>query len=178
MMSIQAKLRLYRRDHRNRQEGSALVITLLVLTAVTILGVASIHSSVIELKISANEREMRNNFFLAESAAMEGIQRLTALKNEDLNEQFVIWHHPKRGPEDGRIDFRDAAQWDGDGVGNDNCLPSALDPHMYLAAVEWKVATGGSLIATGSRLYQNRVYGLCTRNGAKDLIEIGYNLRY
>jgi PilX N-terminal len=178
MIPAETNISLFRRDCRSRQKGSALVITLLVLTAVTILGVASIDSSVIELKISANEREMRENFYLAEGAAMEGVQRLSALEKEDLNEQFVIWHHPKQGSQNGQIDFRDPAQWDGDGAGNDNCLPSALAPKTYLAAVEWKVATGGSLIATESRLYQNRVYGLSTRNGARNLIEIGYNLRY
>ncbi|RJQ70920.1 MAG: hypothetical protein C4519_20150 [Desulfobacteraceae bacterium] len=178
MISTKKETASRRYRFRANQSGSALVITLLVLMAVTILGVACIHSSIIELKISSNERQMRENFYLTESAAMEGVQRLKDLLEDDLNEQFVFWHHPRRDSGKARINFRDPAQWDGDGKGDDNCMRSGMDPDTFLAAVEWKVATGSSLILTESRLYQNRVYGLGTRQGDLNLIEIGVNLRY
>ena len=58
------------------------------------------------------------------------------------------------------------------------CTECMWSDDTYMAAVEWGVATGGSLIQTDSRLYQNRIYGLCTRYGTANLIEIGYDLRY
>lgn len=163
---------------RPDRSGSALLITLLVLTGVTIIGIACINTTIVEMKISSNGHEMRESFYLAESAAMEGVQRLINISDVDLNERILSWHHPRRDPVDGAIDFRDPTQWDADGVGQGNCLQSALDPNAFMAAVEWKVAAGGSLVMTESRLYQNRVYGRCTKHDNGNLIEIGYNVRY
>ncbi|MFZ1984114.1 MAG: PilX N-terminal domain-containing pilus assembly protein [Desulfatitalea sp.] len=160
------------------QSGSALVITLMVLIAVTILGIAAVSTSVVELKIARNEREIRETFYLAEGAAAEGVQRLNAMSAVDLNEQYVSWHHPRKALASHPVDFRDRSQWDVDGIGEDNGLQSPLAPETFIAAVEWKVATGGSLVQTESRLYQNRVYGLCDKYAAGTIVEIGYYLRY
>lgn len=161
-----------------KQSGAALVITLMVLIAVTIVGIAAINTSVVELKITRNEREIREAFYLAEGAAAEGVQRLTAVSAVDLNEQYLPWHHPRKALASHQVDFRDRSRWDVDGIGADNALPSPLAPDTFIAAVEWKVATGGSLVQTESRLYQNRVYGLCDKYDAATLVEIGYYLRY
>ncbi|MBI5894995.1 MAG: hypothetical protein HZB24_02955, partial [Desulfobacterales bacterium] len=88
------------------QSGSALVITLMVLTALTILGVAALNTSNVELKIVRNEREVRETFFLAEGAVAEGVQRLSALQAVDLNEQYLPWHHPRKAAENNRVNFR------------------------------------------------------------------------
>jgi hypothetical protein len=160
------------------QCGSALVITLMVLTALTILGVAALNTSVVELKIVRNEREVRETFGLAEGAVAEGVQRLSATKSVDMNEQFLPWHHPRKAVEENQVDFRDPGRWDVDGVGEDNGLLSPMSSDIFIAAVEWKVATGGSLVQTQSRLYQNRVYGLCNKYDTGTLVEMGYYLRY
>jgi hypothetical protein len=162
----------------SKQSGSALVITLMVLAALTILGVASLNTSVVELKIARNEREVRETFCLAEGAVAEGVQRLSALQAVDLNEQYLPWHHPRKSVENNRVDFRDLNRWDVDGLGEDNALVSPMSADTFIAAVEWKVATGGSLVQTQSRLYQNRVYGRCDRYGTGTLVEMGYYLRY
>ncbi len=161
-----------------RQSGSALVITLMVLTALTILGMATLTTSGVELKIVRNEREIREAFCLAEGAVAEGVQRLSAMRTEDLVEQYLPWHHPRKAAETNRVDFRDPARWDADGVGEDNALVSPMSSDTLIAAVEWKVATGGSLVQTQSRLYQNRIYGRCDKYGVGTLVEIGYYLRY
>ncbi len=161
------------------QSGSALVVTLLVMVAVTILGIMSINTSTVELKISRNEREVRETFYLAEGAAMEGIQRLVDTLDIDLNEQFQFWHHAIEEIEGSqRAFFRDSRNWDVDGQGEDNGLQSPMDSETFIAAIEWDVATGGSLIQTESRLYQNRIYGLCTKYRIDNLIEIGFKMRY
>jgi hypothetical protein len=160
------------------QCGSALLITLMVLTALTILGVAALNTSGVELKISRNEKEVRETFCLAEGAAAEGVQRLSAAAAVDLNEQYLPWHHARKAAENNRVNFRDLNRWDVDGRGEDNGLVSPMAPDTFIAAVEWKVATGGSLIQTQSRLYLNRIYGLCDKYGSGELVEIGYYLRY
>ncbi len=158
--------------------GSVLLITLMVLLAVTILGIMSISISTVELKIGRNEREIRETFYLAEGAVMEGVQRLMNTSAIDLNEQFQSWHHAKADMAQNKIDFRETSQWVVEGSDKDNGLKSALDDHTYLAAVEWQVAGGGSLIQTQSRLYQNRIYGLSKKYNNDNLVEVGFCLRY
>ena len=152
--------------------------TLLVLLAITILGVASVNTSVVESKIARSEKEFTETFYLSEGATMECIQRLIDTDMVDKDEQFPPWHHSKAGVVEMAIDFRQPSDWDVDGVGEDNGLKSPINNDVYLAAIEWKVATGGSLIQTESRLYQNRAYGLCTKYGINSIIEVGYYLRY
>jgi len=172
----QTRVRSCRSDQR--EKGSVLIATLLVLLAVTVLGIASINNSVVEMKIARAEKETRETFYRAEGAVMEGLQRLIAMDAVDKNEQFPFWYHPNESVKDRDIEFRNPAHWDVDGIGEDNGLESGLDPDIFLAAVEWRVATGGSLIQTKSRIYQNRVYGLCTKYGINSIVEIGYDLRY
>ncbi len=160
------------------QSGSALLVTLLVLVAVTILGILSINTSAVELNISRNEREIRESFYLAEGAAMVGIQRLVDAATEDLRRHNIPWHQSRVAVEAEGIDYRDIHDWPTQVKEDETLISSPLDPHSYATAVEWNVAPGSSLIQTQSRLYQNRVYGLCEKNGTDSLIEIGYHMRY
>lgn len=160
------------------QSGSALIITLLVMVSLTIFGIMSLNTSVLEIRIGSNERQLRQAFYLAEGAVMEGLQRLVVLSRRDLDEQFAVWHHPMGTLQTEGTDFRNPDIWVADGREEDNALACSFSPATYTAAVEYAVATGGSLIQTDSRLYQNRVYGLCRQFGADHLIEIGVYLRY
>ncbi len=160
------------------QDGSILMAALLVLMAITIIGIASIDKSIVELKIARNEKEIRETFYLSEAACMEGIQRLIDTEDIDLEEQIQAWHHPRKAETTEMVNFREPSHWDIDGVGQDNGQSSLLKHGTFFAAVEWKVATGGSLLQTGTRLYQNRVYGLCDKYGIENIVEIGYYIRY
>ncbi len=165
-------------QHWRSNNGSVLVTTLLVLLAITILGVAGINMSVVESKIARTEKEVRETFYLTEGAAMECVQRLIGTDPVDKIEQFPFWFHSKGEAKGLGADFRHPKDWDVDGKGEDNGLMSPMHNDTYIAAVEWRVATGGSLVQTGSRLYQNRAYGLCTRYDINSVIEIGYYMRY
>ena len=50
------------------QRGSALVVVLLVMTALSVLGVLSMHSSLIEQQLVQNSNEGKKIFYLSESA--------------------------------------------------------------------------------------------------------------
>lgn len=165
-------------NHPYGQQGSVLVIALLVLLAMTILGVMGIHTSTVDLHIAGNEHRMRESFYLAEAAAVEGIQRLMKTAAVDLNEHHLVWHHCQKQVETQSIDFRNLQDWDVDQVEPDNGIVSGVDENAFITAVERRVATGSSLIATQSRLYVNSVYGLCTKNHTDILIEVGYKSRY
>jgi hypothetical protein len=163
---------------RCSQGGSTLVVVLLVIMSISILGIMSMNISSVELDISHNERLMREDFYLLESAALEGIQRLVDAPPIDLEDKFLFWHHAGIAPDQGATNFRDSQQWRADGGSEDNAMQSTLDPQSHFAAVEHRLATGSSAIVTEPRLYMNRVFGLCTRHKAVKLVEVGYQLRY
>jgi hypothetical protein len=50
------------------EQGSAIVFALLILAVVSILGISSINTSDIELKIVSNERLYQRDFYIADSA--------------------------------------------------------------------------------------------------------------
>jgi hypothetical protein len=160
------------------QRGSVLTITLLVILAITILGLMSIRTSIVELQIAGNEKQLKESFYLAEAAAVEGIHRLFQTPSIDLNEHGPGWHHSKHHIDTLSVDFRDPLDWDVDQKEPDNGIPANVGEDTYITAVEWQIAAGSSLISTESRLYVNRIYGLCTKNHTDTLIEIGYKSRY
>lgn len=159
-------------------KGSTLVAVLLLMMAISIFGVMSLKISSVELEISSNERQMREVFYLSEGAALEGAQRLDNAPRIDLEDKFYSWHHEENAAAPDPIDFRDPRQWDVDGRNEDNAMQSDLDSQAYFAAVEHRLASGTSAVVTGSRLYMNRVFGLCSKYKAVGLVEIGYQLRY
>ena len=166
------------RIDKHGQKGSALLIVMLVMSALAILGVMSINTSTVELSITRNEREIREVFYLSESAAMEAVQRLIDTPVIDLEDKKLSWHHSRAAARRGEIDFRIPSAWDADGRGEDNAMQSKLGENVFIAAVEYRLASGSSAVCTESRLYLNRAYGLSTRYNAVNLVEMGFYLRY
>lgn len=60
--------------HKHQQSGATLIVALVILTVITILGVASIRSSNMELKMVASQRDRAVAFQTAE-AALKAIER-------------------------------------------------------------------------------------------------------
>lgn len=161
-----------------KENGSIIVVVLLVISAMTILSFLTILISSIDLDISCNERELRNNFYGAESAANEGVQRLVNARPVDLEDKKLFWHHPAAYADNKSHGFREPVFWDVDGKAPDNALQSPLDQQTFIASVERRLATGSSAVMTESRLYLNEVYGMSDNYHAIDIIEIGFYLRY
>ena len=58
------------------EEGTAIVIVLIILVALTLIGVIATSTTVVELQIVRNDALYRQNFYRAESAAIEAVQWL------------------------------------------------------------------------------------------------------
>jgi Tfp pilus assembly protein PilX len=160
------------------ESGAALIICVLILTAVTILGVVGIHAGVVDLQIATNHTQMGHGLYLAEGAALEGVQRLANAPTIDLQDRSFFWHHSRSALEAANLDLRCSAHWSDIGNPQKIVLESGLGVNTHLAAVEWSLAAGSSMVATESRLYLNRVYGKSTRFQADHLVEIGFQMRY
>jgi hypothetical protein len=150
----------------------------MILTAVTVLGMVGIHTAVVDLQIATNHTQMGHGLYLAEGAALEGVQRLANASTTDLQERPFFWHHRRSALEAAHLDLRCTAHWSKHVNHRKLALKSILGPDVQLTAVEWSLAAGSSMIATQSRLYLNRVYGRSTRFQADHLVEIGLQLRY
>jgi Tfp pilus assembly protein PilX len=160
------------------ETGTALVVCMLILTAVTILGLVGIHAGVVDLHIATNHTQMGHGLYLAEGAALEGVQRLANATTTDLQDRSFFWYHSRSDLEAANLDLRCPAHWSTVENTRPIALQSTLGSDVQLAAVEWSLAAGSSMVATEPRLYLNRVYGRSTRFQADHLVEIGYQLRY
>jgi Tfp pilus assembly protein PilX len=160
------------------QTGTFLVVCVLILAAVTVLGLVSIHAGVVDLQIATNHTQMGHGLYLAEGAALEGVQRLANAATTDLQDRSFFWHHSRSALEAAHLDLRCTTHWSGIGKSRKLALESSFGTDVQLAAVEWSLAAGSSMVATEPRLYLNRVYGRSTRFQADHLVEIGYQLRY
>ena len=160
------------------RKGSILVIVLLIMVALSVFGVLGIQLSLIEMKLVGNERDIRETFYLSEGAVLEGVQRLVNLKQTDLLDAYPVWHHSRKKLEALQCNFRNVKHWSADTKEKDNCIHSRFNPEGMIAAVEWNVASGGSLIMTEAQLMVTRIYGLCRKHNTDQLIEIGYAMRY
>jgi Tfp pilus assembly protein PilX len=158
--------------------GTVLIVCMMILAAVTVLGIVGINAAVVDLQIATNHIQMGHGLYLAEGAALEGVQRLANAATTDLQDRSFSWHHNRSALEAAHLDLRCTADWSNHGNLRKLALESSLGPDVQLAAVEWSLAAGSSMIATQSRLYLNRVYGRSTRFQADHLVEIGYQLRY
>lgn len=56
----------------NNNEGSALIMALLILVVVTIIGVSSMNTSTIEIKIASNDRLYKTSFYAADGGTEVG----------------------------------------------------------------------------------------------------------
>lgn len=56
----------------NNNEGSALIMALLILVVVTIIGVSSMSTSTIEIKIASNDRLYKTSFYAADGGTEVG----------------------------------------------------------------------------------------------------------
>lgn len=161
-----------------KPSGFALVAVLMVIAVLTVLGIVALDIATVNLEIASSHKETRESFYLAEAAAMEGIQRLLNRPVIDRKECFLYWHHDLATMEKNNLDFTKPENWQTTELAEINAFQSELDPSAFMVAAEQRVASGSSLIVTDSRLYINRVYGLCTKHNADDIVQVGYYMRY
>ena len=157
------------------EDGSALVVALMILMVVTIIGISSSKTTTVELQIVRNDGIYKQNLYLAEAAAQEAIQRIWNTSRSDpilLENRSPVWLN--------NINMGDIDNWDNDEAdGDDTALISSTDPDASLAVVDAGIADGGSLdISSETSAHDFAVFGLGTRNNGRAFIEIGYRERF
>jgi len=157
------------------EEGSAIVVAVMILMVVTIIGVSSTNTTTVELQIVRNDGIYKQNLYLAEAAAQEGIQRIWNVSRNDpfqLERKAPVWLND--------IDMSNLGNWDNDGAGGDDTAEvSSTDPDSSLAVRDAGIAEGGSLdISAETNAHDFAVFGLGNRSNGRVFIQIGYRERF
>lgn len=155
------------------EDGSIVVIALMILVVLTLLGISATRTAETEIQIARNENIFKQNLYLAECAAMAGAQMLenetdiTILEDLSLN-----WLHSSL-PD---TDIRSDTNWNP----SNNNSNQVLDTTTRYLAVYQGIAPGSSMDIGGqpTSLHQFVVYGCSTKNYGEALIEVGYRRRF
>ncbi len=154
-------------------------MAMLILAVLTILGISSTNTSTIELQIVRNERIYQENFYMAESAALEGLELLESATESQLDDKtyasFVWLKKIIPDTVDPDVDImRDINNWN-----TTNAAVSAVSPDAQYAIVEENVALKSSLDMTAtSQLYDYIARGQSASDNGRVLIEMGYRKRH
>ena len=165
----------------NNEEGSAIVVALLMIVLLTIIGVSSTNTTSVELQIVRNDHIYKRNFYLSEAAAMEAAQTL-----ENETDRNLLMADGQPWLKDNTVDMAqltnwktDDSNWNTNSIASLN-LPANADTWIRFSAVSRGIAQGSSLDMTSqTQLYNFSTYGFydSTRDGWS-LIEIGYRKRF
>ena len=159
------------------EEGSVILMALIVLVALTMIGIVSTDNTVVELQIVRNETIYRQNFYRAESAAISGAQ---VMEDADLTVAIPWIQTLATAP-----DMEDVSNWDLTvGTGNallSNNMNNPLDPNnnaSYAAVFIKKI--GSKKMTNPTSLYLYHAYGLSdsTSGQGRSMIRMGYNKRF
>ena len=160
----------------NNEEGSVIIMALIVLVALTMIGIVSTDNTVVELQIVRNETIYRQNFYKAESAVIDGAQ---VMEDSDLTAAIPWVQKVATAP-----DMEVASNWDTTvGTGNAQLSNNMNNPDpnnntSYAAVYIKKI--GSKKMTNPSSLYLYYVYGLfeSTSGQGQSMIRMGYNKRF
>jgi len=155
----------------SNEEGSVLILALIMLVLLTMIGISATTTSMIETRIAGNERVYKRNFYAAEAAVMECAQNM---EQTDLQNPRPTWLG-LLGAVNEPDDIRLTSFWD---TSLDPLPQAAVIPNTLFVATSRGYAGGaqGTSLAMGtSKVHTYSVFGRCQpSNSGPTIIEIGY----
>ncbi|MBW2079019.1 MAG: pilus assembly PilX N-terminal domain-containing protein [Deltaproteobacteria bacterium] len=156
------------------EDGSVLVIALVMLALLTIMGISASTTSDIELQIAHNNEVYTENVYLAEAAAIQGVQILEdVVPNPRDNPPGYL--NPTVG--DIEDDILTENYWKGGAPvtpqnGYDD--PNTSGQDTQILAGSQGVVGGSSLDMGKSNVYGYTIYGRCERKNNVVIVGVGY----
>ncbi len=158
----------------NDEKGFALIIVLLILSLMTVIGIASTNTTDIELQIAGNEKLIVQNFYNAEAEAMKSAQYIYNIDDESI----LLAQNGNSISTANNNDITDSNQdIDNLDINNDGIINSD-DVNATEKIVLLGVTSGNSLGLGSSRLYDYVAYGLSKQNNGIKAIAIGVKKRF
>jgi len=158
------------------ENGSAIVIALMLLSLLTVMGIWSTRKSNIETLIAGNEVARKQTFFRTEGGVIEGGFAIEEAAAGDLAARNFDWlTEASIAP-----DMTDPQNWDFDGSGaDDTAVASQIDAEVGYCALDKGVTAGDSLLMTGaSQVRTYAVYSFHDSRNGQSLMEVGYKRRF
>ncbi len=161
------------------EEGSVIILALLVLVILTLIGIGVLTSSSSDLMVSRNESIYRRNFSMAEAAARLGAMEVRNARHIPIDDQpdttefddsdLPYWLHYQMPVEN---DITDPLNW----------ADTASAPVMGNNEVRFLVrydGPEGTVDATGGETtypYRFTIFGRSNVNGGEVIVQMGYIL--
>jgi hypothetical protein len=155
----------------NNEEGSVLILALIMLVLLTLIGISATTTSTIETRIAGNERLYKRNLYSAEAAAMQCAQNMEQTNLQNPKPAWLGLIGSVNEPDDIRL----TSFWE---TPVDPIPQAAVIPDTLFVATSQGLARGTqgtSLDMTKSNVHAYSVYGRCKpSNSGPTIIEIGY----
>ena len=157
----------------NNEDGNVLIITLIILVALTFLGITSTKMSSIDLLVSGNKKIYTQNLYNAERAAYHAVQ---ALESTDLEASPPSWYSSTLGDVT-EADVLNDANWDNDTFTGINVATDIADA-KYLAYFADVTDIGMSLDMAKTKIRAFAVIGRSEKARGKSMVEVGFRKAY
>ncbi|TGG91083.1 hypothetical protein E4656_16960 [Natronospirillum operosum] len=122
----------------SQQQGAALLVALVLLVAVTLLGVSAMQGTILQERMSANQRDVEEAFNVAENAMRRGEQALMS------DPASFLGNDPLDSPEE--LDL------DSDNVETLDDLQDSLGADIYVQAPLYHIAKRGDICSADDDL--------------------------
>ncbi len=152
------------------QNGSVLIVALIMLVVLTLLGISITKTSELETQIAGNERIYRQDLYAAEAAALIGAQTLANTSNLEDNPPSWVFPFPS-GVTDSNITNDTDPIWT-------NAQSVTGVPNSSFLVVGEGVANFASLDMTRSTVYQYTIYGRYLDSRGRSIVKVGYRMAY
>lgn len=161
----------YTHPTHSQEQGSVLVIALILLVLLTLIGISASKNTETEIMIAGNERVFKQNFYLAEGAAMRAVQ---IMEGEDIDSlDWVLSDTESNDIDDPLTDVR----WKQETSPQSFTLSDLPDGPQIVGLSRGVMATS-SWKMTSPKVYEFEVYGLSRSKGGEGFIQLGYRKAY
>ena len=154
------------------EDGSVLIVALIMLVLITLMGVSATTTTDIEIQIAGNDMIYKKNIYAAEGAAMEAIHLLAENNLETTTFNWLTT------VEDSITDaeVRDDTRWDEAFSGDlTNVGSSSTSPNSnYIAIFDGMDEVQESLDVEKTRIFQYSVYGRSNQNNGVGIVKVGF----
>jgi type IV pilus assembly protein PilX len=172
-----------------KQHGAALVISLILLTLITIIGLSAMRSGVMQQKMATNERDAELAFQATETVLRDAENWLSSQLVEPLataNGSTNVWELNAMDPNDGNPQSwwqeRDQTWWNNTGVSygvaldNINTPPLSIIEYQYFKSDDLIIGDGGP--PNGTSYYRITGQGTGGSDFARSLLQSTLAKRY
>lgn len=173
----------------DNEQGVAIITALLVLLLLSIIAITATKTTTTEKNMVRSEAVFERDFYLAESAAMEGLQKIEnesapkellaplivlAGAGQSNNAGLLVSPDP-----DNPDDEQENLDTNDDGVVDETDYDaSELATETHRLVVQLPISSGSSLALGSSRLYSYMSYGVTNFEGGRAMIKVGYKKRF